>query len=193
MAQSEQTEVRAPRFGPTSGAATGWSGLVICAVVIASAAFMAHSLTGVRLILGALLAAVLIWCFLLRSRVILEPETVVLRNAFMEHAVPYGLIDALAIKTVTCVYVGEKRYVGAGVGHTVRALVRRSLPHREAPPPLPRGQLNAAAIPDFVEARIRERMRLASRGEGRVTRRFATAEIAALLVLLAAMAATLVL
>lgn len=171
--------MEAPSFGPTSGTLTGWFGLFLCAVVVA-ASFLTHDgLVEARLILSALLAAVVIWAFLLRSRVIVGPESVVLRNAFVEHTVPYSVIDSVDIRTVTCVYVGEKRYVGAGVGHSVRALVRRTIPMRDAPPPIPKGQLPTSAIPDFVLERIRERMRMAPDSGGAVTRRFAVPEIAA--------------
>jgi hypothetical protein len=75
------------------------------------------------------------------------------------------------------VYVGDKRYIGAGVGHSVRALVRRTIPTRDAPPPIPRGQLPTSAIPDFVLERVKERIRMAPDNGGSVTRSFALLEI----------------
>jgi hypothetical protein len=187
VSAKEQNPVESPSFGPTSGSVTGWFGLFLCAVVVA-ASFLAHDgIVATRLILAALLAAVVIWAFLLRSRVIVGADAVVLRNSFVEHTVPYSRIDSVDIRTVTCVYIGDKRYVGAGVGHSVRALVRRNIPMREAPPPIPKGHLPASAVPDFVLERIRERMRMAPESGGTVTRKFAVPEIVATVMLAVAL------
>jgi hypothetical protein len=182
-------------FGPTSGMVSGSIGLVMLAVVLVMAVFQHHTIGGLRIALAALLGGVLVWAFLLRSRVVLRPETVELRNAFRDHLVPYRLIDGVQIRAVTCLFVGEKKYIGAGVGHPVKTVVRRASGQQpNEPDPVRRGQLPPSAVPDFLEQQIRERVRLAAPDPGaHVITRLAWLEAAATVILAGALVLTFVL
>jgi hypothetical protein len=118
------------RYGPTSGAVTGVLGLLICGAVAVLAALEGTGVVRVRLVVGALLAALLIWAYLLRPRVVLDEAagTVLLRNAFLDHRVALVAIRDVRIRAVTVVTTDDGRFTGIGVGRTLRKKVRRATP-----------------------------------------------------------------
>jgi hypothetical protein len=172
--------VAEPALGPTSGTVSGWFGIVLGLVVLVVA--MTDSTFGdtVPLVLGALLLITLVWTVLLRPRVVLRRDGMLLRNAFLDVEVPYGLIDRVTVRSATHVFVGRKRYVGTAVGRSTLRMVRderrgaRGL--RDVVPP--DAVANADNLPDFLENRVAERLRDASRGEGTVRRHIAWPELA---------------
>jgi len=112
------------KYGPTTGAFTGWIGLLMCLGAIA--ALLTDATAGsVRfaIVLGAL--GLLIWCFVLRPRVIVrEPNTLLLRNAVSTWELPLAGVTKVRVKAITRVEIGESPYDGIGVGRRVRTMVR---------------------------------------------------------------------
>jgi hypothetical protein len=172
-------------LGPTSGLLSGWIGEGIVLAVVATSLIDHRDLDGARLILGALLGGALVWAFLLRSRVVLRPSEVLLRNAYVDTAVPYTLIDRFVVRSVTHVFVHlgddadgaggkEKKYVGSGVGRAARSMMRRP---REVPgkssgtpggmlgaagtAPTPAPKKGSADVADFLEEQVADRRRRA--------------------------------
>jgi hypothetical protein len=122
-------------LGPSSGLLSGWVGEGIVLAVVATTLIDHRNIDGLRLVLGALLGGVLVWCFLLRSRVVLRAGDLLLRNAYVDTTVPYTRIRRFVVRSVTHVFVDrgtdadgetiEKKYVGSGVGRSARSMVRK--------------------------------------------------------------------
>jgi hypothetical protein len=123
------------RFGPTSGLVTGWLGLAFCACLIGAMVLGERSVTGLRVSLAAALAAVLVWCFLLRPRVILRPPFLVLRNPLSEWRLALADVRDVDVRAVTGVYTDSGRYDAVAVGRSVRQMLKRDVvrPDRQVP------------------------------------------------------------
>jgi hypothetical protein len=150
-------------LGPTSGLLSGWIGEGIVLAVVATSLIDHRDLDGLRLILGALLGGALVWSFLLRSRVVLRSGDVLLRNAYVDTAVPYTLIERFVVRSVTHVFVdgekGEKKYVGSGVGRSARSMMRKP---RAPGASSMTAKRSTADVADFLEEQVADRRRRAS-------------------------------
>lgn len=179
-------------FGPTTGLVTGWLGLAIVAAVVALTLVEDRSVVGVRIVLGALICGLVLWCYLLRPRVILEADELQLRNAFSTRVIPWSRVGEVLVRTVTRIYVGEKVYVGMAVGHTARSMMRAARKERKTLVAEPHVSNRAVdqPLPTLIEDAIRDRARQAQElagleaDRGRITRRWAVPELVALAVLL---------
>jgi hypothetical protein len=174
-------------FGPTTGLFTGVLGLVVVALVVVITLVEDRTVVGLRVIFATLAVGVVVWCYLLRPRIILQADSVLLRNAVVDHDIAYAATDDVVIRTITRVYVGDKTYPGLGVGHPARKLMRNQT--RDSTPLAATtaitGKLLADALPDFVQDQILERMTLARQDPGasrRVVTRPAWLEIGILVV-----------
>ena len=183
-------------FGPTTGVVTGWLGLAIVAAVVVLTLVEDRSVVGVRIVLGGLLCGLVLWCYLLRPRVVLAAEALELRNAFSTRVIPWLLVGAVVVRTVTRVYVGEKAYVGMAVGHTARSMMRAARKERKTLVAEPHVSTRAVdqPLPSLIEDAIRERARRAydmagpDADRGEVSRRWAVPELAGLVALAVALA-----
>ncbi len=115
---------RQQSYGPSSGTIVGWIGVVLAAVVVAVLLANERSAGGLRSALAVALVGVVVWCYLLRPRIIVRPATLVLRNAFSDWEIPLASVQEVAVRTVTGVYTADRRYDGIAVGRTVRAILR---------------------------------------------------------------------
>lgn len=144
------------RFGPTSGVAIGCIGLAGCAVGAVAALKADTSSVGIGRALVAALVAVLVWCFMLRPRVVIGPDTLVLRNALSEWHVPLASIRSVVVRAITRVRTAEGKYDGVAVGRSVRAMMWEG--HRDrrsvATPPPTKGPRHGDIIPDFLVEQI---------------------------------------
>jgi len=118
------------RYGPTSGTVTGIVGLVVCALVIGLVAAGDLTSGSVRVALGAAGAAVLVWAYLLRPRIVLEAggATLVLRNPLSTWRLPLDSVRVVGVRAVTTVKTDDARYDAVAVGYPVRKLVRDARP-----------------------------------------------------------------
>ncbi|MCW2756918.1 MAG: hypothetical protein JWO46_664 [Nocardioidaceae bacterium] len=110
-------------FPPTSGTVAGWAGLVVAVVLVIVVFRESPTQSGVRVLCGALLFAVLTFAFMLRPRVRTRDDDLVLVNPFEDIVVPVSAMTSLQVRSATFVYVGKKRYVGVAVGRKVRSMV----------------------------------------------------------------------
>lgn len=183
-------------FGPTTGVVTGWLGLAIVAAVVAVTLVEDRSASGLRIVLVALICGLVLWCYLLRPRVVLARDRLELRNAFSTVLIPWLRVGDVLVRTVTRVYVGEKAYVGVAVGHSARSMMRAARKQRRTLVAEPRESTRAVdqPLPDLIESAIRERAQRAhamaapDAERGTISRRWAVPELVGLLVLLLALA-----
>lgn len=193
------------RFRPTTGVVTGGIGLAAAAVVVVVGLVTEPNLLGVRVALGALLVAALVWLTLLRPRAAASPDTLVLRNILSDISIPLARVDDAVVRHTLNVWVGDQRYVGVGIGRSSRSMLRGSgrrgvggfgLRHTEH-----EHDALAAPTPEtdyatFVERRIlelAEHARARKDGGGAVRRSWAVPEIAGIGLLTAVFAVALLL
>jgi hypothetical protein len=203
-------EARELALGPTSGLLTGWIGEAIAAAVALTGVLEHHGLESVRVVLGALLGGALVWSFLLRSRVVLRTSEVLLRNVYVDTAIPYTLVDRFVVRSVTHVFVGGKRYVGSGVGRSARSMIRKPRARGAfggvsgglldaAPAASTATKRGSADVADFLEEQVADRVGRARdwagapvAAGGEVRRSVAWPELAVTVVLAAAFVVSLV-
>lgn len=183
-------------FGPTTGVVTGWLGLAVVAAVAVLTLAGDRSVVGARIVLGALLCGLVLWCYLLRPRIVLEQDRLELRNAFSTVAIPWLRVGDVLVRTVTRVYVGEKAYVGTAVGHSARSMMRAARKERKTLVTEPQVSNRAVdqPLPSLIEEAIRERacraqqLAVPDAARGEVTRTWAVGELAALVLLVVGLA-----
>lgn len=165
---AEGDDVRS--FRPTSGTAVGWAGVVLAAAALVDVLVDGHTRSGARFGLGAAIFGVLIWCFMLRPRVVIRPAELELRNPFGSWHVPLASVRRVAVRAVTRVYTDERRFDGVAVGRPARSLARgrparqdtigvpgfgaSRLTQPAESTRLPKGQLDADMTADFVVEQI---------------------------------------
>ena len=192
------TALAAPvqKFKPTTGPAMAYIGLAGCALVIGVAMTSEEHVIGLRVALGAVLVAVLIWLVLLRPRAAAYHDTLVLHGIVSDTTLPLARIDAAVVRHMLVVWIGNDQYTCAGIARSTRSMMKRRN----------RGVLSVVGLEQtddrmglagaggeigtsgdyatFVENRIEDLARSARR-DGRavpaVHRRWARVEIAALL------------
>jgi hypothetical protein len=111
------------RFKPTSGMFVGYAGLLVAGAAVVYVLLVVHSLTGLRVALGALLFALVVWLTQLRPRAAAYPDVLVLKNSLRDFTVPLALIDDVTVRHTLNVWVGDERYVCIGIGKPRRSLV----------------------------------------------------------------------
>jgi hypothetical protein len=108
------------RFHATSGRVTGVIGLVVIGVVVLLPVLDSDVRHPLWLWPACGLAAVLLWCAMLRPRVWVEPGRLVLRNMLDTVRVPLAAVGQVSVRQFLAVAVGERRYVGTGVSRSRR-------------------------------------------------------------------------
>ena len=120
----------------------------------------------------ALVIATVIWTSTLRPRVLVQGSSLVMRNMLSTVRIPLATIEEIAVRQVMAVRAGDKRYVCAGVGRTLRQAIKGSAVQRarEQMGGL-RAEIATVVEPgliyaDYVELRVRELVKedLARRG-----------------------------
>ncbi len=152
---------------------------------------------------AALVGAVVLWTSTIRPRVAVEHAELVLRNMFSDVRIPLVTIEEIAVQQVLAVRAGEKRFVCAGVGRSLRqVMMGSSMQKARAEVGGLTGELGGGVASmepginygDYVETRVRELIKedRARRGissifspeaeelRGRIRREWAWPEIAAL-------------
>lgn len=108
------------RFGPTNGGMTGWGGLVLSAAFILVVMWQdRHDHWGLGhwpVLVGALLVALLLWATMLRPRILVGTERVVLQGTFRDVELPLVAITDVAIGAFTKISIEEQVYASPAVG-----------------------------------------------------------------------------
>lgn len=190
-----------PTFGPTSGGATGMIGILLSVVVIVTE-FTDGSGPDWSLVVGAVLFSAICWALLLRPRVVLRPDELLLRNVVSDYRIPYARIESFEVRTVSTAMVGDTKYLGLGVTRTRKAMTSplrssggggmglfRGLTVPEPATSPNRPSTNAA---DLVVQLVTDRIRAAAPTAVPVRRVPAWPEIAGLTLLVALLVVTIV-
>lgn len=176
------------RFPPTSGVAAGWIGVALSVAAVVTALVSDPSRNGVRFAFAAGAFGVLVWCFMLRPRVVIGPRLLELRNAFSSWHVPLVEVRRVSVRAITRVYTEERRFDGVAVGRPVRAMIRPQVrPGDVADIVASRDQLDSDLVADFVTDQIliaADRARAEDQGSVAAVRTWALLELAALGLLL---------
>lgn len=109
------------RFKPTSGHVLGWFGLGVAAVAVGYVAWTVHSVTGLRVALGAVFFGAVVWVTQVRPRATAYPRHVVLKNAVRDAHVPFAAVDEIALGQTLSLWVGDERYTCIGIGTSLRS------------------------------------------------------------------------
>ena len=196
-------------YTPTSGTVSGWIGLVIAGAFLVAVLAGDRSVGGARYAFAALIFALLLWCYMLRPRVVVGGSDVELRNPFSSWHVPLVDVRSVEVRAVTMVTTDARRYDGVAVGRPARTLLRGGqqrarfmstpgrtmrLPNEPEATRLQRGQLDANAVADLVVEQV-----LFAAGQARergetsrpATRTWAALELAGLVALAVALVVTL--
>jgi hypothetical protein len=201
------------RFTPTSGTTIGWCGLALVAGVLVFILVDDRSTVSIRFALGVAMFGVLVWCYMLRPRLVIGPTEVELRNAFSSWHVPLADVRRVAVRTITRIYTDDGQYDGVAVGRSVRSLRRGGAGSRRAfrmpglnpsfsiedTPALkrPQANLDSDGVADFVTEQLlvsAERARDEGQAGGSTPyRTWAVPELTGLLVLAVGFAVSLAL
>lgn len=185
------------RFPPTSGVAAGWIGVALSVAAVATALISDPSRNGVRFALAAALFGGLVWCFMLRPRVVIGPQVLELRNAFSSWHVPLVEVRRVSVRAITRVYTEERQFNGVAVGRPVRAIIRPQVrPGDVTDIVASRDQLDSDLVADFVTDQIliaADRARAEAHVPVAASRSWALLELVALGLLLAGLVLSLVL
>ena len=158
-------------FRPTSGTFLGWVGIGLAAAGVADGLIDDRTLGGLRFALGAAIFGLLVWCFMLRPRLVIGSVDLQLRNPFLTWFVPLASVRKVAVRAVTRVHTDDRRFDGVAVGRPARSLTRAGRPARRGSIGLPglgssrytedadasrvpKGQLDANMTADFVVEQI---------------------------------------
>ncbi len=112
------------RFGPSSGQVSGYVGLAIAAFTVGYVAVVEPTPSGLKVALGALLFASLAWAVVLRPRVHVFTDRLVLRNAFRDTHVPLAAVEHVTLGQALTVWAEGERHRCLGVGRSGRAQLR---------------------------------------------------------------------
>ena len=113
------------RFKPTTGTFIGVAGLLIAAYALGYVALNVHSMVGLRIGLGAVFGAVVVWVSQLRPRVTAYTRELRLKGPLRDARVPYVLIDEVTMAQTLNVWVGEQRLVCIGIGKSLGSDLRQ--------------------------------------------------------------------
>jgi hypothetical protein len=158
------------RFTPTSGTVIGWSGIAVVCGVLVYILVDDRSVVSIRFALAVAMFGVLVWCYMLRPRLVIRPAEVELRNAFSSWFVPLPHVRRVAIRTITRIYTDERHFDAVAVGRPVRSMrggrsgggrayrlpgLNPSFTIEDTPAlKRPQATLNADGIADFVTEQI---------------------------------------
>jgi hypothetical protein len=135
-------------FKPTSGQIIGFIGIIVAlAVIVVSVVDGVHG-SDPAVIAATLFLGISVWAAMLRPRVGVSQEVLVMRNMVTEVRIPLAAIEDMALRQVLAVRVGDRRFESPAIGRSLRSIVKQG-----SAPPDP-----VANYPDFVEERIRARM-----------------------------------
>jgi hypothetical protein len=118
-------DVTVEKFAPNGGVfMAGVGGLVAVAMIVAWATGPERETLWVPCL--AIVIALLVWTSTLRPRVLVQGSSLVLRNMLSTVRIPLAAVEEIVVRQVLAVRAGEKRYVCAGVGRSLRQAMKGS-------------------------------------------------------------------
>ena len=113
------------RFKPTNGAFVGYAGLALALFAIVYVLLAVHTVVGLRVALGALFAAAVVWVTQLRPRAAAYPGRLLLKGSLKDTSIPYVAIDEVALGQTLNIWAGGRRHVCIGIGLSVGKDIRQ--------------------------------------------------------------------
>jgi len=135
------------RFHPTSGRLLGSVAVVIAAAAVLIGVLDRDQGYPMPVVFAAVFFGVLAWAAMLRPRVSVTDDELVLRNMLETVHVPLAAIEQVAVRQVLAVSAGEQRYLSTAVGRSRRQAMKSN--RRDA---ASQGPTESYAV--FVEERI---------------------------------------
>ena len=151
----EQPEIE--KFRPTNSRVFGVLAVLSGAVIPVLWAVDRNAGIPGWLVWASLLFGVLAFGSMLLPAIWLTPERLVLRNMLESVSIPLVAVEQVAVRQVTAVLAGEKRYVCSAVGRSWRKALRSGHPPEADPTALAPANPHDIAYADFVQQRIYER------------------------------------
>lgn len=109
------------RFKPTSGQMLGYAGIGLSLFALGYVVWTVHTMTGLRIGLGAVFFGAVVWVTQVRPRATAYTHHVVLKNAVRDAHVPLAAVDEVGISQLLSLWVGERRFSCIGIGSSIRA------------------------------------------------------------------------
>src|SRR5665811_1307179 len=124
---ADSTDVKpVERFKPTNGGVIGVAGLLFVGVAVGYVLFSVHTVTGLRVGLGAAFFGLVVWVTQLRPRATAYPYALRMKNSLRDTRIPLTLIDEVAVGRTLNVWVGDKRFVCIGIGKARKTIFKSS-------------------------------------------------------------------
>jgi hypothetical protein len=169
---SSRSETSVERFKPTAGYWLGVVGIAGLVVAAAMTIYSSRSIAAVATVLAMLWCALVVWVALVRPAVHAYGDHLLLRNMLRDTEVPWHLVDDVAVRQTTRVYVDEQVHHGIALGRSTRSMMKQSLPSggggaarllglqaiqdQATKPTLMGIDVSAMHYADFVEIRLME-------------------------------------
>lgn len=134
------------RFRPTSGRILGVIALVIALAVVVIGVVDREAGFSAPVVAAAVVIGVLVWSAMLRPKVWVTQQDLVLRNMLHTVCIPLAAIEQVAVRQVLAVSAGEKRFVSPAIGRNWRQAFRANRAARQP--------TAVESYPVFVEERI---------------------------------------
>jgi hypothetical protein len=151
-------EAETEKFHPTNSRIFGVLALVVAAVIPVLWVVDRSAHLPTWLVWGSLLFGVLSFGSMLLPAIWLTPERLVLRNMLETVTIPLAAVEQVAVRQVTAILAGEKRYVSSAVGKSWRQALRSGQAGAAVDPTVPApAHPHEMAYADFVQQRIYER------------------------------------
>jgi hypothetical protein len=150
------------RFSPTGGLIMGSLAVVGAALVVAIAVADPAAVPA-EVVTGAVLIGVLGWATMLWPRLWVTSEELVMRNVVEIVHLPLAAIEAIAVRQVLAVRVGDKRHVSTALGRSWRKTMVGDKPATRKDSDKPPTEINYV---DYAENEIRDRMEKARLAAG---------------------------
>ncbi len=176
-------------FKPTGGRFVGGTGLVAVVAIVVLYLLNGLQTSELKVLAGLACLALLIWVAVLRPRIGVSTDRLVLRGMFSTVTLRLAGVEQLVLRQFLTVRVGDQQFTSPAAGRSLRQMRRTRGDDRDP--------LNVYS--DFIEERIRSRvadakLRSASTQElPEVHREWAWPELTALAVLGVALSITLLL
>lgn len=134
------------RFRPTSGRIPGVLALALALAVVVIGVVDRESGFPTPVVAGAAVLGILVWAAMLRPKVWVTEQDLVMRNMLHTLFIPLAAIEQVVVRQVLAVRAGEKRFVSPAIGRSWRQAFRANRAARQP--------TAVESYPVFVEERI---------------------------------------
>ncbi len=150
-------EAEIEKFHPSNSRVFGILAVLVAAVIPVLWAVDREADIPGWLVWASLLFGVLAFGSMLRPTMWITRERLVMRNMLETVSIPLAAVEQVAVRQVTAVLAGEKRYVSPAVGKSWRQALRSGRAGKADPTLLAPANPHDIPYADFVQQRIYER------------------------------------